>query len=201
MIERTRIARELHDVVAHHMSVMVIQAGAARQLLGERPEDARRALAAVEEAGRQGLSAMPGLLRALRPEGNGGVRAPQPTLDELDELVAQLRVAGLPVDVRLDGTPRPLPPGVDLSAYRVVQEALTNTRKHAGPARAEVVIRYDPTALEVAITDDGYGLVDGPRAGHGLLGMRERVAVFGGELHTGSRPEGGYAVTARFPLK
>jgi signal transduction histidine kinase len=204
--ERARIARELHDVVAHHMSVMVIQAGAARQLLDQRPERARTALAAVEEAGRQGLTAMPGLLRALRGgSGAGAVPAPQPTVAELDALAAQVTSAGLPVAVRTEGRPRPLPPGIDLSAYRIVQEALTNTRKHAGAAHAEVVLRFDPGVLTVRVTDDGHGGLgqgwsgEAP-GGHGLLGMRERVEVFGGELRAGARPEGGYEVEARFPL-
>lgn len=197
--ERARIARELHDVVAHHMSVMVIQAGAAGQLLDQQPERARDALAAVQDAGRQGLSAMPGLLRALRANGDGATRVPQPTLRELEALLAQVRTSGLPVDARVEGTPRPLPPGIDLSAYRIVQEALTNTRKHAGPARAEVVVSYGTDELTVTVTDDGHGAsTDG--GGYGLVGMRERVGLFGGKLRAGTRPDGGYAVSARFPL-
>jgi signal transduction histidine kinase len=204
--ERTRIARELHDVVAHHLSVMVIQAGAARRLLDADPEQARAALAAVEDAGRQGLGAMPGLLRALRDDGHVEVLSPQPTLAELDALVAQVQAAGLPVELRIEGTPRPLPAAVDLSAYRVAQEALTNTLKHAGPARAELVVRYGRDTLEVTAVDDGYGsnpTGNGPggQGGHGLVGMRERVSLFGGELHAGARPEGGFGVWARFPLE
>jgi signal transduction histidine kinase len=204
--ERARIARELHDVVAHHLSVMVIQAGAARRLLDAQPEQTRAALAAIEDAGRQGLGAMPGLLRALRDDQQDDTLAPQPTLRDLDALVAQVRAAGLPVELRIEGTRRPLPAAVDLSAYRVAQEALTNTLKHAGPARAELLVRYGRDTLEITAVDDGYGTeptANGPghRGGQGLVGMRERVSLFGGELHAGGRPEGGFAVWARFPLQ
>ena len=209
--ERARIARELHDVIAHHMSVMVIQAGAARRLLDLAPDQARGALAAVEDAGRQGLEAVPGLLRALRTDGRPDGLAPQPTLAQLDALVAQVRAAGLPVALRVEGTPRPLPAAVDLSAYRVAQEALTNTLKHAGPAQAELTIRYGPDTLEVTATDTGHralGGTAGPGAfrsgsdgpGNGLVGMRERVSLFGGELEAGPAPRGGFRVAARFPL-
>jgi len=205
--ERARIARELHDVVAHHLSVMVIQAGAARRLLDAHPEQTRAALAATEESGRQGLGAMPGLLRALRGDQqlDDGL-APQPTLGELEALVAQVQAAGLPVQLRIEGTPRPLPAAVDLSAYRVAQEALTNTLKHAGPARAELLVRYGHDTLEITAVDDGHGSQPtgngrGHRGGQGLVGMRERVSLFGGELRAGPRPEGGFAVFARFPLQ
>ena len=203
--ERVRIARELHDVVAHHMSVMVIQAGAARRLLEVEPEHTRAALAAIEESGRQGLGAMPGLLRALRDAEQADTLAPQPTLRELDALVAQVQAAGLPVELRIEGTPRPLPAAVDLSAYRVAQEALTNTLKHAGPARAELLVRYGRDTLEITAVDDGDGgepTADGPGpGGQGLVGMRERVSLFGGELRAGARPEGGFGVWACFPLE
>jgi signal transduction histidine kinase len=203
--ERARIARELHDVVAHHLSVMVIQAGAARRLLDVQPEQTRAALAAIEDAGRQGLEAMPGLLRALRNEEQLDTLAPQPTLGELDALVAQVQAAGLPVELRIEGTPRPLPAAVDLSAYRVAQEALTNTLKHAGPAHAQLLVRYGRDALEITAVDNGSGAEpaangSGHRGGQGLVGMRERVSLFGGELRAGARPEGGFAVWARFPL-
>jgi signal transduction histidine kinase len=204
--ERARIARELHDVVAHHLSVMVIQAGAARRLLDAHPEQTRAALAAIEDAGRQGLGAMPGLLRALRDDQQADTLAPQPTLGELEALVAQVQAAGLPVELRIEGTPRPLPAAVDLSAYRVAQEALTNTLKHAGPASAQLLVRYGRDALEITAVDNGGGgepAANGPSrpGGQGLVGMRERVNLFGGELRAGARPEGGFGVWARFPLQ
>jgi signal transduction histidine kinase len=276
--ERARIARELHDVIAHHMSVMVIQAGAARRLLDVAPDQARGALAAVEDAGRRGLEAVPGLLRALRSDDRPDGLAPQPTLAELGALVDQVAAAGLPVVLRIEGTPRPLPAAVDLSAYRVAQEALTNTLRHAGPARAELTVRYGPDSLEITAIDNGHGLGTGGQAtplwttrspapgdrlrsptggpepvsggsgtgpgwsgtspggsgtspggsgtspggsgaspggsgaspggsgtsqngsGHGLIGMRERVRLFGGDLRAGAGPEGGFVVSARFPL-
>jgi signal transduction histidine kinase len=203
--ERVRIARELHDVVAHHVGVAVIQAGAARRLLDSDPEQTRSALVAVEDAGRRALTAMPSLLRALRSDEADEARAPQPTLADLDELVAQVATAGLPVELRIEGRTRALPAGVGLSAYRIVQEALTNALKHAGPARAQVTVCYEPDALAVTVVDDGDGgrrprrIPSGP-GGHGLVGMRERVALFGGQLHAGPRPEGGFRVAARFPL-
>jgi signal transduction histidine kinase len=200
--ERARIARELHDVVAHHVSVTVVQAGAARQLLDTDPGRARSALVAIEEAGRRALTAMPSLLRALRADEADETRAPQPTLSDLDGLVGSVTAAGLPVRLRIEGRRRPLPAGVDLSAYRIVQEALTNTLKHAGPAHAEVAVCYGREALELRVVDDGDGALRPAAAGsgHGLVGMRERVALFGGQLHAGPRPEGGYQVVARLPL-
>jgi signal transduction histidine kinase len=199
--ERARIARELHDVVAHHVSVTVVQSGAARQLLDAAPERTRAALVAIEEAGRRALTAMPSLLRALRADEADEARAPQPTLEDLDDLVGGVTAAGLPVTLRVEGSRRPLPAGVDLSAYRIVQEALTNTLKHAGPARAEVTVCYGRLALELTVVDDG-GERRRPAAesGHGLVGMRERVALFGGQLHAGPRPEGGFQVVAHLPL-
>jgi len=201
--ERARIARELHDVVAHHVSVTVVQAGAARQVLDSDPDRTRSALVAIEDAGRRALTAMPSLLRALRTEDADEARAPQPTLADLDDLVAGVTAAGLPVTLRVQGTRRPLPPSLDLSAYRIVQEALTNSLKHAGPAHAEVVLCYGKDDLEVTVTDDGSASAPGRqrrRSGQGLVGMRERVALFGGELHAGPRPQGGFAVHARLPL-
>jgi signal transduction histidine kinase len=208
--ERARIARELHDVVAHHVSVTVVQAGAARQVLDSDPDRTRSALVAIEEAGRRALTAMPSLLRALRTDDADEARAPQPTLADLDDLVAGVTAAGLPVTLRVQGSKRALPPSLDLCAYRIVQEALTNSLKHAGPANAEVVICYGREDLEVTVTDDGSESAFGRRpsdsdrqlrrSGHGLVGMRERVALFGGELHTGPRPEGGFQVVARLPL-
>jgi signal transduction histidine kinase len=200
--ERARIARELHDVVAHHVSVAVVQAGAARQVLDSDAERARSALVAIEEAGRRALTAMPSLLRALRADEADETRAPQPTLTDLDDLVGGVTAAGLPVRLRVEGPRRQLPAGVDLSAYRIVQEALTNTLKHAGPAHAEVAVCYGPDALELSVVDDGDGALRPPAAGggHGLVGMRERVALFGGQLHAGPRPGGGFQVVARLPL-
>jgi signal transduction histidine kinase len=200
--ERARIARELHDVIAHHVSVTVVQAGAARQLLETAPDRVRSALVASEEAGRRALTAMPSLLRALRADEADEARAPQPTLADLDDLVSGVTAAGLPVTLRIEGARRTLPPGVDLSAYRIVQEALTNTLKHAGPARAEVAVCYDQDALRLTVIDDGDGALRPPAqgTGHGLVGMRERVGLFGGQLRTGPRPGGGYEVVACFPL-
>ena len=197
-------------MVAHHVSVTVVQAGAARQVLDSDPDRTRSALVAIEHAGRRALTAMPSLLRALRTEDADEARAPQPTLADLDDLVAGVTAAGLPVTLRVQGTRRPLPPSLDLSAYRIVQEALTNSLKHAGPAHAEVVICYGREDLEVTVTDDGSASASGRRpsdsdrqlrrSGHGLVGMRERVALFGGELPAGPRPDGGFAVRARLPL-
>ncbi len=205
--ERARIARELHDSVAHHLSVMVVQAGAARRVLATDPAAAQQALEAIEAieaAGRRGLTTMPSLVRALRDRDGAGAPAPQPSLARLDEMVAAVTAAGLPVGVRVDGDPRPLPPGVELSTYRVIQESLTNVLKHAGPARADVRIAYRDDALDVTVVDDGFGPARGNGVttcpGHGLLGMRERVHLFGGEFQAGGRPGGGFAVHARFPL-
>jgi signal transduction histidine kinase len=200
--ERTRIARELHDVVAHSVSVMVVQAGAARRVLGRDPEAATESLCSIEEIGRQSLTEMRRLLGVLRREDDQSFgRAPQPSVAGVDALVASTREAGLDVELVVEGEPRPLPPGVDLSAYRIVQEALTNTLKHAGPAKARVRIRYGDGDLQLEVTDDGRGVLrtDGT-GGHGLVGMRERVSLYGGELTTGNRPGGGYVVRARLPL-
>jgi signal transduction histidine kinase len=223
--ERGRIARELHDVVAHSVSVMVVQAGAARRTLAASPEQAATALGQIESTGRQALVEMRRLLGLLRDgdQGEAAALTPQPSLAHLDALTAAAREAGLPVEVTVDGEPRPLPAGVDLSAYRIVQEALTNSLRHAGPARARVRIHYGREALEVSVTDDGNGGRGAARAeglvvvtvgpdgalelpgrregeGHGLIGMRERVALFGGTLEAGARPDGGYRVAARLPL-
>ncbi|MBD0328689.1 MAG: sensor histidine kinase [Thermoleophilia bacterium] len=197
--ERARIARELHDVIAHSVSVMTVQAGAARVLLDETPERAREPLLAVEETGRQALAEMRRLLGILRGDEEPAALVPQPGVAELGSLVEHVRRAGLPVQLVVAGEAQPLPPGVDLAAYRVVQEALTNALKHAGPARAEVALRYLPGALEVVVTNDGRVAANG-RAGHGLVGMRERVALYGGELEAGPRGENGYAVRATLPL-
>jgi signal transduction histidine kinase len=201
--ERARIAREMHDVVAHSISVMVVQAGAAEAMLDSDPERARRPLAAVQETGRGALTELRRMLGVLREMADeGAALAPQPGLAGLDELARQVREAGLPVSVRVEGEPRPLPPGIDLSAYRIVQEGLTNALKHAGPATAEVVVRYGRQDLELEVRDDGPGrAAPANGGGHGLLGMRERVALYGGELAAGPRPGGGFALTARLPLE
>jgi signal transduction histidine kinase len=198
--ERARIARELHDVIAHHMSVMVIQAGAARRLLEADPDQARGALAAVEDAGRRGLEAVPGLLRALRTDGRPDGLAPQPTLAELDALVAQVAAAGLPVDLRIEGTPRPLPAAVDLSAYRVAQEALTNTLKHAAPCSATVAVERKNGSMIIEVSDTGPGVRRADRHGRGLVGIAERVSMCGGVLEHGNGQDGGFRLRAVLPL-
>lgn len=198
--ERARIARELHDVIAHSVSVMVVQAEAAQEVLKRSPERAVEPLQAVQDTGRQAMVEMSRLVGLLREDGEEIGLAPQPGLGDLDALLGQVRVAGLPVELRVEGQPRPLPLGVDLSAYRVLQEALTNALKHAGTAHAEVTVRYARDALELEVCDDGPGSGNGHVGGHGLVGMRERVSVFGGELEAGPRPEGGFAVRARLPL-
>jgi signal transduction histidine kinase len=198
LAERARIARELHDVIAHSLSVMTVQAGAARLLLAEEPERAREPLLSVEETGRQTLSEMRRLLGVLRSEDDDATFAPQPGMEQLDSLVKQMEAAGLPVTVSVEGEERPLSAGVDLAAYRVVQEALTNVLRHAGSARAHVRIRYLPESLELEVANRGHVAHDG-RPGHGLIGMRQRVALYGGELDAGPA-DGGYRVHARIPL-
>jgi signal transduction histidine kinase len=198
--ERARIARELHDVVSHSVGVIVIQAQAAQQLeVGE--EAVARSLRAIESSGQQALVEMRRLLGLLRREDEELALAPQPSLRYLDHLAATVREAGLPVDLRVEGEVAALPPGVDVSAYRIVQEALTNALKHAGPARARVLVRYGAGEVELEISDDGPGpAVGNGDGGHGLVGMRERVSVYGGELESGGLPEGGYAVRVRLPF-
>ena len=198
--ERARIARELHDVVAHAISVVVLQARGGRKLLSSEPLAAREAFDTIEQVSEQALTEMRRLLGLLRQQDDELVLAPQPSLARIDELVRGLRASGLPVEVSIEGEPIALPPGVDVSAYRIVQEALTNALKHAGPARAHVVLRYGADDLELEILDDGAGNGHGGGSGHGLVGIRERVAVIGGELDTGRRPAGGAAVRARLPL-
>jgi signal transduction histidine kinase len=199
--ERAAIARELHDVVAHHMSVMVVQAGAARAVSASDPAATAEALRQIEASGRTGLTEMRRLLEVLKAEEDGNGRAPQPGLARMSELLDAMRASGLPVEAIVEGSPRPLPPGVDLSAYRIVQEALTNALRHAGGASARVVVRYDPGAVELEVADDGPGPPEDPEAsgGHGLIGMRERVQLFGGELEAGPRPGGGFLLRARLP--
>src|SRR4051794_23344423 len=202
LAERRRLARELHDVVAHTVSVMVVQAGGARRTLHRDPEQALEALAAVEATGRGALVELRRLLGLLRPQGETAPHAPQPGMAAIGDLVARARDAGLPVEMTVEGRPGSLPAGVALAAYRVVQEALTNTLQHAGPARARVTIRWESQNLVLVVDDSGQGPVNaGDGIGQGLVGMRERVAMCGGELETGRRRGGGFHVEARLPRK
>ena len=201
--ERARIARELHDVIAHNVSVMVVQADGASYALATDPGRAKEALAAISATGRQALAEMRRMLGVLRREEDGPteLRAPQPGIGELGELLDQARMAGLPVSFTVEGDPQPMPGGVALAAYRIVQESLTNTRKHAGPvASASVVLRYSADAVVLAISDDGRGAAAPDGAGHGLTGMRERVATYGGSVAAGPRSGGGFEVVATLPL-
>jgi signal transduction histidine kinase len=201
--ERARIARELHDVVAHSVGIIVIQAEGARRVFDRDPKQAREALDTIEQTARTALTDMRRSLGVLRDESGGALREPQPGLAELDDLLEQAREGGLEVELEVVGEPRVLPRGVDLSAYRVVQEALTNTIKHAGPVRSRITLRYSERELEVEVADDGPGQSGngaGAGSGHGLLGMRERVASHGGEVEAGSGPEGGFVVRASLPF-
>jgi signal transduction histidine kinase len=198
--ERARIARELHDVIAHSVSVIVIQAGAAEPLVDEDPDQAREALRSIRTTASDALGEMRRLLGILRTTGDELVLSPQPSVAQLEPLLAQTRTTGLEVELRIDGKPRPLPPGLDLTAYRIVQEALTNTRKHGRASRANVALRYTPSALEVEIIDNGKTQTTAAsNGGHGLVGMRERVALYDGTLTTGANEAGGYAVRAVLP--
>jgi signal transduction histidine kinase len=198
--ERARIARELHDIVAHGVSVIVAQARAGPHLTDD-PERANGVFRAIESSGREALVELRRLLGILRSDDQQLAIGPQPGLTSLTSLVEQVRASGLPVDLRVEGEPVHLPAGVDLSAYRIVQEALTNVVKHAHATSAEVEVRYRPDALELAIVDDGRGAaVSTNGTGHGLIGMRERVALYGGKLDAGRRDGGGYSVRARLPL-
>ena len=203
--ERARIAGELHDVVTHNVSVMVVQAGAARSVLDSSPDEARAALLAVEASGRTAMSELRHLLGLLAPPGGDeAVLVPQPGAGRVPSLVERVRAAGLSVELTVTGT-RDLPPGVDLAAYRVVQEALTNVIKHAGTARAAVVLEYRPDDLLITVTDDGRPGPGSPGSsgpnGRGLIGLRERIGLYGGELDAGPRPGGGWRVRARIPLE
>jgi len=201
--ERARIARELHDVVAHYVSVMVVQSAGARRIAEKDPDAARTALEAVEAAGRTALAEMRRMLEVLRADDPG--MGPQPGLNDLEKLIAHVRDTGLPVEYLVEGETCCLPAAMDLAAYRIVQEALTNTVKHGGRARAKVTVRYLADALEVEIFDDGRGaaapLISGTGGGHGLIGMHERVALFGGKLQAGPVLTGGYRVFARMPIE
>jgi signal transduction histidine kinase len=199
--ERARIARELHDVIAHHVSMIVLQAGAERRVLDGADASTREVLETVERAGRSALTEMRRLLGMLRGDANDPL-APQPALADVPTLVKQLREAGLPVELQVEGEQRKLPTGIELSAYRIVQEALTNALKHAGEARASVNIRYEPDSLELEIVDNGAGASTARAGGgHGLVGMRERVALYGGRLDAGQRPSGGFAVRVLLPTR
>ena len=198
--ERARIARELHDIVAHAMSVMMLQVGAVRHKLPQSLDEDREALKGVEQAGRTALTEMRRLLGAMRQDGQALELTPQPGLDRLDSLLEEVGRAGLPVRLHVDGDRFPLPRGVDLSAYRIIQEGLTNALKHADASHADVTVRYGSNELQIEILDDGRGAATTNGVGHGLVGIRERVALFGGVLATGRSDLGGYLLTARLPF-
>ena len=200
--ERARIARELHDVIAHSVSVMVIQAGGARIVMGDEPDRAEASLLAVERAGREALAEMRRLLGVLDIGQDPHALTPQPGLADVSDLVTRTREAGLATDLRVDGDAVTVSPALDLCAYRIVQEALTNAIKHAGPARAEVHLRWGSEALELQVTDDGRGAaaIGGVFSGHGIAGMRERVGLHGGSIQAGPGAGGGFCVQARLPL-
>jgi signal transduction histidine kinase len=202
--EQARIARELHDVIAHSVSVIVVQASAADDIFDSRPDQARAALRSIEQAGREALAELRRLLSGVRPDVpiDADPTRPQPGLDRLDELAEPLRAGGLDVEVRREGTAAALPAGVDLSAYRIIQEALTNTLRHARAQRAEVTVRYGTDSLELDVRDDGRAVPgdDADTGGHGLVGMRERAALLGGTLEAGPLEGGGYRVHARLPV-
>ncbi|AJT66013.3 hypothetical protein T261_4359 [Streptomyces lydicus] len=220
--ERARIAADLHDIVSHNVSLMVVQAGAAREVLATMPDEAAAAMSAVETAGRNAMTELRHLLGLLAPAQNGddepygsddNALSPQPSLSRLSPLIDRFAFAGLPVEVRMSGQPRPLPTGIDVTAYRIIQEALTNALKHAAAAKAEVTVRYADHSLRVEVLNSGPSVLTGYRptpekprpdradgAGRGLLGLRERVAVYGGDLDARRRLGGGYRVRARIPL-
>lgn len=199
--ERRRIARDLHDQVAHHLGVISLQTGAAQRWLGRDQDRTATALASAEKASRTALETMPAILQALRSDDRDAAREPQPTLADVDRLLDQLRAAGLAIEREVHGQPRPLHPTVELTAYRVIQESLTNVAKHAGAAETTVRLRYGPGRFDVEVEDDGHGPAAAPGhgAGLGLLGMRERVQLLEGELMTGPREGGGFRVRASLP--
>jgi signal transduction histidine kinase len=198
--ERSRIARELHDIVAHAVSVMVLQVGAVRHKLSDAMAEDREALRGVELAGRKALAEMRGLLAAMRPEGEEAELVPQPGLDGLDSLLDEVGRAGLPVELHYDGKPVPLPRGIDLSAYRIVQEGLTNALKHAHATDADVTVRYRPDELEIEVRDNGSGSATSDGLGHGLIGVRERVKIYGGKMTAGTATGGGFVLSTHLPL-
>ena len=200
--ERRHIARELHDVIAHSVGVMVVQAGAARHVMDEKPDAARESLLAVETSGHEAMAELRRLLGILGEgeDGESPPLSPATGLGNLDALVARVKEAGLPVDLKVEGTSRPLPPGVDVAAYRIVQEALTNALKYAGGAPTHAVVRYASDAVDIDVVDEGTLRAPADGIGRGLMGMRERVALFGGTLEAGAQEGGGYAVRAHLPL-
>ena len=198
--ERTRIARELHDIVAHAVSVMVLQVGAVRHKLPDSLAEDREALTGVERAGRTALTEMRRLLSAMRHDGEEVELGPQPGLDGLDALLDDVGRAGLPVELHVDGQPFPLPRGVELSAYRIVQEGLTNALKHAHASDADVIVRYRPDELEIEVRDNGHGSTTSDGLGHGLVGVRERVKIYGGKMSAGPSTDGGFVLTTRLPV-
>ena len=197
--ERARIARELHDVVAHSVSVVAVQAGAAQAVLGSDPDRAREPLGAIETSARDALVEMRRLLGVLRTAEEEPSLAPQPGLADLPAIAARVTAAGLPVELSIEGEPAPLAPGVDLAALRIVQEALTNSLRHARASRARVVLVHRPDSIDLTVADDGGGGPTGRPGGHGIVGMRERVALYGGELSVGPGESGGYVVHAVLP--
>jgi signal transduction histidine kinase len=199
--ERARIARELHDVLGHSVSVMTIQASAVRRVLTPDQKKERDALQAVEQTGREALAEMRRLVGVLRLTEDGLDLEPQPGLGQVAKLVTQAQELGLAVELRVEGEPIPLPAGVELTAYRLVQEGLTNARKHSEARHTEVRLRYEAHALEVEVCDDGKGAAAVDEGGHGLVGMRERVSIYGGEFEAGPRAEGGYRLRARLPVQ
>jgi signal transduction histidine kinase len=197
--ERRRIARELHDIVSHSLGVLVLQAGAAEQVLERDPQRAREVLRSIRATGQEAIGEMGTLLGLIRGEAVSS-REPQPSLADLDRLVAKMREAGLDVGLEIEGERRALPAALELSAFRIVQEGLTNTLKHAGPAHARVILRYGVEELQVEVADDGSGNGNGNGSRRGLAGVGERVAVFGGRLDAGPGPDGGWTLRAGFPL-
>ena len=197
--ERRRVARELHDIVAHRVSMMIVQSEAGASVAAVSDDETAQRFDAIATSGREALAELRRLLGVLRDDDHTASIAPQPSIDQLDALVDEMVEAGLSIDVMVEGPMRPLPPGVELSGYRIVQEALTNALRHAGSTHVEVRLRYSDDALDLEVSDDGVGRV-GPTNGYGLVGIHERVALFGGTLTIGERPEGGFIVGARLPL-
>jgi signal transduction histidine kinase len=198
--ERARIARELHDIVAHAVSVMVLQVGAVRHKLPDAQAEDRDALQGVEQAGRTALAEMRRLLGAMRNDGDEAELAPQPGLDGLDSLLEEVGRAGLPVQLEVEGKPFPLPRAIDLSAYRIVQEGLTNALKHARASDAEVTVRYRPDEIQLEVRDNGEGPATSDGLGHGLIGIRERVKIYGGEMSAGPANGRGFLLSTRLPV-